>query len=130
MYRRIFNVTYLIVNNEHKEKIELLGSDSKGYVRIWDFHKGHSLKSIQVATENIIHCICLWNSQYIFVETNNKIRLFDINENKVIKSFKGHKCGVSFIQKIKSSKYGECLVSQGFSIDKIILWINKSLNIK
>ena len=44
----------------------------------------------------------------------------------MIKEFKGHVDMVCTVKKIIHPEYGECLISQGYKLDQIKLWINKN----
>ena len=71
--------------------------------------------------------ICLWDENYLFLGCDdNKIKLFNLNEEKEIKSFNGHKDWILSIKKVLHPKYGECLISQGYEKDQIKMWIIKN----
>ena len=50
------------------------------------------------------------------------IKLLDLKEGSIIQNLNGHKDTVIVIQKFIHPKYGECLLSQGYGKDQIILW--------
>ena len=59
----------------------------------------------------------------VLLECDDKtIKFIDMKNKKVVKNINGHNMGVLTIKKINHPKYGECLVSQGYCEDKIILW--------
>ena len=104
---------------------KLIESCGDGFIRIWNFHLGTLLKKINC--KQPLNCICLWDNKYAFVGCSNKtIKLVDLNNEKTIKNLEGHNNRVLFIQIINHSKYGECLVSQGFENDQIKLWLIKN----
>ena len=73
--------------------------------------------------------ICLWNNDYFFVGSSDKIiKLVEINTGEIIDNLYGHNNEVLSIQKIIHPKYGECLISQGIGNEYIKLWINKIYN--
>ena len=59
-------------------------------IRIWNFHTGLLIKKIKVYFN--LKDSCLWNNTYIFVGSHDKkIKLVDLKNGIVIKSFTGHK---------------------------------------
>jgi WD40 repeat protein len=107
---------------EYQEQIILIESDGNGYIRMWDFHTAVLIKSISTSSFINLRGICLWNEKYLFVGANDhQIKLIDINEGKVIKYFKEHSSAVCTLEKVKTDKYGECLISQGLD-GKIKMW--------
>ena len=114
--------SFLIKSNE--EIIKLLENGNDGYLRIWNFHKGVLIKKIKIISKPLIDA-CLWNNSYIFVGCkDNSIKLVDIKNDILVKSFSGHNQTVLTIRKVKHPEYGECLISQGYKDDQIKLWIN------
>ena len=112
---------YIIIYN-NKNIIKLIESCDDGYIRIWNFHMGLLLNKINIENQSI-NGICLWNKNYLFVGCNDQtIKLIKIKKGKIIKSLLGHNSIVCTIKKINHYKYGECLISQGFLIDKINIW--------
>ena len=99
--------------------IKLIESSAQGIIRIWNFHKGDLLNKIKVINDKIFG-ICLWNYNNLFVGCqDHTMKLININNGEIIKSFSGHKEEVVTIKKIIHQKYGECLISFG---GDIILW--------
>ena len=113
-----------IIINDKKPLKELIESCGDGYIRIWDFHSGILLNLIKASSFGI-NSICLWSNKYLFISSDNKIILVDIINSKIIKEFTEHNNSVLTIKKVDLPKYGECLISQGWSHDKIKLWVNK-----
>ena len=106
--------------------VNLIESDTFGYVRIWDFNKGLLLKKILVEKKMKLRALCLWNYKYIFVGAEDKkIKLIDIENNIEVDNLKCND-NVFTIKKIITSKYGECFLFQGNN-DKgqIKLWRNE-----
>ena len=109
----------LLTSNINKI-IKLIESSTQGIIRIWNFHKGDLLNKIKVINDRIFG-ICLWNNNNLFVGClDNTMKLININNGKIIKSFSGHSGIVVTIKKIIHRKYGECLVS--FDNNTILLW--------
>ena len=107
---------------EIKEQQILIESDGNGYIRLWEFHKANLINSIFTNYMANLRGICLWNDRYLFAgASDHQIKLFDIIEGKFIKCFKEHTSGVCTLDKIKSKRYGECLLSQGLD-GKIKIW--------
>ena len=107
---------------ENKEQQILIESDGNGYIRMWEFHKANLVKSIFTSYLVNLRGICLWNDRYLFAGANDhQIKLFDLIEGKFIKCYKEHISSVCTLEKIKSKKYGECLLSQGLD-GKIKIW--------
>ena len=116
--------------NKSKNILKLLDACwDDDYIRIWDFHLGILLDKIMTNGEGL-RCISIWDNNYIFVGcSDNKMRLIDINNKKVIKTFEGHSNWVCTIKKINHPKYGECLLSQEMGeYSKIFIWTNKLSN--
>ena len=113
------------VINETKQGQLLIESDGTGRIRIWDFNTANLLKNIASTYSLNLRGICLWNDRYLFAAGNDyQVKLFDLEEGKFIKSFKGHTSTVCTIEKIKHPKYGGCLISQGLD-GKLKLWAPK-----
>lgn len=104
---------YIIVYEDEKNnQVQLLDSDMKGFINIWDFYSGDCLKRISVKT--IVSGICLWDDQYVIATGKDKtIKIVDFKEGKVIRSLVGHNKETISVRKIHISKYGDCLVSHG-----------------
>ena len=97
------------------------------FLRIWDFHKGILLSKFQIGGINI-KCICHWDDNLYFIgNRDHSIKLVDIKNERVIKTFNEHKDWVVTIRKIKIEKYGECLISQGLGEKEVIkIWKMKN----
>ena len=115
-------VNYFDDNN----MIQLIVSGDDGFIRIWDFHEGNLIKKIET-DKNCIFSLCLWNENYLFASSEDaKIKLIDLKAGVIIKELKGHNKMVCSLKKIIHKKLGECLVSQGFRKDQILIWFNKN----
>ena len=112
-----------IINKE----INLIESDSLGYVRIWDFNKGELLKKIFVEKKKKIRAVCLWSSRYLFVSSEDKkIKLIDLEIEDEIDNLKVNDTIIA-LKKIESKKLGECLIILGKSDNtKIRMWKNEN----
>ena len=107
---------------ENKQNQILVESDGNGYIRMWEFHTASLIKSIFTNYLVNLRGICLWNERYLFAAANDhQIKLFDLIEGKYIKLYKEHISTVCTLDKIKTKKYGECLLSQGLD-GKIKIW--------
>ena len=107
---------------DYKEQQILVESDGNGYIRMWEFHKANLIKSIFTSYLVNLRGICLWNERYLFAGANDhQIKLFDLINGKFVKCFKEHVNSVCALDKIKSKKFGECLVSHGLD-GKIKIW--------
>ena len=93
------------------------------YLRIWDFHKGILLSKFQIGA-NTIRTICQADENHYYIGCkDHSIKLVDIENKKVLKSFCIHKDWVVTIKKIKNSKFGECYASQGLTDKEFIkIW--------
>ena len=113
------NFVFNFIGNE----INLVESDTFGYIRIWDFNTGLLLNKCLVGKNLKLRGICLWNQNYLFVGSNDKkLKLIDLENGAKIDNIK---CGIEIctIKKIYHPKYGECLVFDGKSSNgEIQLW--------
>ena len=123
-----YNELYLsiiIINN--KFIIQLISSCTNGNILIWNFHSAELLNKIEIGNL-ILYNICLWNNEYIFVGSEKEIILVNINKGIIIKTLDTDNNLELNIKKIKHPIYGECLVSQGYNMNKnrnlIKLWVN------
>ena len=115
-----------VLSSKDKE-VNLIESDTIGYVRIWDFNKGILLKKLLIEKKVRLRGICMWNYKYFFVGAEDKkLKLIDLENNIEVDNLKCNDC-VCTIKKINSSKFGECLILQG-KIDnyQIKLWRNEN----
>ena len=113
---------FSIIINDKDNIIKLIGSNTSGFILIWNFHSGKLLNKIKVINKGL-YGVCLWNSDFLFVGCyDHSIKLIDLNKGKIIKSFDGHNKAVITIKKIICPEYGECLITQG--LNDIILWKN------
>ena len=109
-----------LIINDKKDIIELMESSDDGNIRIWNFHSGLIIKIINCCN-NYVYGITLWNEKYLFVGCEDeKIKLIDIDEGKIIKDFNGHDDSVLTIKTIVLPHYGKCLISS--SMYNIKLW--------
>ena len=115
-----------VISSKEKE-VNLIESDTLGYVRIWDFHKGELLKKLLIEKKMRLRGICLWNYKYFFVGAEDKkIKLIDLENNIELDNIKCNDC-VCTIKKINCPKYGECFIFQGkLDNGQIKLWRNEN----
>ena len=110
--------------NNSENIVKLIDSCWKDdLIRIWDFHKGILISKFKTGGINI-KCICQWDDNYYFIgNRDHSIKLIDIKNEKVIKSFNEHIDWAVTINKIKIDKNGECLISQGLGEkEEIKIW--------
>ena len=70
--------------------------------------------------------ICLWNNEFLLVGSDDRtISIIELKGGTIIKKLIGHNDRVLGIKKINHSKYGKCLISQGYEKDQINMWIIK-----
>lgn len=102
----------IVYENEKDDQVQLIDSDMKGFIHIWDFNTEECLKTIFLQT--IINGICLWDKQYAACTgRDKKIKIVDLNEGKIVRILTGHEKDTLSVEKIKIDKYGDCLVSHG-----------------
>ena len=105
--------------------IKLIESCTDGIIRIFNFHSGLLLNTIQICDKYKLYGICLWNDNSLFIGCEDKeIKIVEIKNGLIVKSLSSHKDKVITIKKIFHNKYGECLISQNFNQSEIKLWIN------
>lgn len=121
-------VKYIYSKNKSKLLDSCWGDDN---IRIWDFHLGILIKKIKTNGQNI-KCLCVYNNNFIFVGAyDHTMKLVDIENEKVLKTFKGHIDWVCTINKISHKKYGECLISAGLGKKETIkIWVINNYNNK
>ena len=114
-----------IIIKKLEEIIKLIESCADSYIRIWKFHTGELLGKIDC--KNGLLGICFWNGDYLFTGCkDNSIKLIDIKNLKIMKTFNGHNNYVCTIRKIVHPKYGGCIISQSWHNDDIKIWMNNS----
>ena len=110
------------VVNDVNDIFVLIESDGNGTIRIWNFDTAELLKSINSTNSINLRGICLWNDRYLFAAGNDsQVKLFDLEEGKFVKSFKGHTSTVCTLEKIMHPKYGGCLISHALD-GKLKIW--------
>ena len=127
--------------NEFNNEVNLFET-SQGIIRIWDFHSNillifldlnliykifssnfYYLIKIRVADNDLIS-LFFWNNEYLMAGCFDKTNKF-INLKKRIAEeiLTGHSNIVNCIKKIHHPDYGDCLVSHGWKVDQIKLWV-------
>ena len=115
-----------VINILDDNNVQLIVSGDDGFIRIWDFHQSNLIKKIET-DKNCIYSLCLWNESYLFGASEDAtIKLIDLNAGVIIKELKAHNKMVCTIKKIIHPYFGECLISQGFRKDQILIWRNKN----
>ena len=115
-----------IISCKEKE-VDLIESDTFGYVRIWDFNMGTILKKLFIEKKMRLRGICLWNYKYLFIGAEDKkIKLIDLENDEEIDNIKCNDY-ICTIKKINCNKFGECLIFQGkLDHGQIKLWRNEN----
>ena len=114
---------FCVVAKRIEDVLKLVESCGDGFIRIWKFHTGDLLTKIDC--KNGLLGICIWNHEYLFIGCkDNTIKLIDIKNEKIIKSFTGHNNYVCTIRKIVHPKYGGCIISQSWHNDEIKIWMS------
>ena len=105
--------------------IFLIEADLVGYLRIWNFDTGILLKKYLIGEKLKLRGISLWNENYVFVGASDKnVKLIDLKSGEILDNLKCNEI-ICNIKKIKSRKFGECLLLQGKSNSgQIKLWKN------
>ena len=107
---------------DKNEIIKLIDLCEDGNLRFWNFHSGILLNKIEISKQSL-YCVCLWDDNTILIGCQDKeIKIFDLQNNKIIKALIGHNNHVITIKKINHIKFGECLLTQGFEKDQIKIW--------
>lgn len=112
------------------KEVNIIESDTCGYIRIWDFHTGLLNNKCLVGKKVKLRGICLWNQNYLFVGSDDKqIKLIDLPNGVKIDSIKCDNC-ICTIKKINHPKYGECLLFDEKSNSGVIYLWKKEENSK
>jgi WD40 repeat protein len=107
-----FHPQIIIYEDEKNNKTQLIESDMRGFIHIWDFHTSELIKDISLKT--VVNGICLWDEQYLITTGKDKlIKIVDIQKSEIIRTLSEHQVETIAVQKISLSKYGECLLSHG-----------------
>ena len=102
----------IVYENEKDDQVQLIDSDMKGFIHIWDFNTEECLKTIFLQT--IINGICLWDDEHIVCTgRDQKIKIVDLKEGRIVRLLTGHEKDTLSVQKINIPKYGDCIVSHG-----------------
>ena len=102
----------ILHQNKYNNLVELIDSDMKGFIHVWDFHSAECLKTIEIKT--VLNGICLWDEQYLICTGRDKeIKIIDLNSQIIIRTLIGHTNETISVRKIYLDKYGECLISYG-----------------
>ena len=119
-----------IIIDKDNEILRLIESSHGGYIRIWNFHTGELIN--RISNNGKINCICLWNTDYLFVGfSSGKIRLLELKTKKYIKDHEIYSNAlfsdlqVLSLKKIIHPKFGECLICQGYEDSRITMFRNE-----
>lgn len=108
-----------------KNDVKLIESEFYGVIRIWNFHSANLLKKLEICKGRPLVGLCLWNDNYLFTScVDQTIKLIDLQNYKMKKSFPGHNDEVCTIKKVYHPKYGDILLSQGLANDQIRMWVD------
>ena len=116
------NSYYSVIIKYFNNILKIIGSCYDGYIRIWEFHSGDILNTIDTGNKGLIG-ICLWNDNYLFGGTKeNLLKLINLEKNKVEKIIYDSTGNLCTIKKINHITFGECLISQGLLNEQIKIW--------
>ena len=119
-----YSINILMYN---KEELKMIESSGKCNIRIWDFHSGKLLQTINIPN-CIFYGLSLWDDENLLVSCKSKeIKIIKINGGKMINLCSNSK--VYFAQKVFHPQYGECLMSQN-SDYSIKIFVDKNIIIK
>ena len=108
--------------NEDNNKVNLFET-SQGIIRIWDFHSNILLIKIRIANDDLIS-LTFWNNEYLIAGCFDKtIKFINIKKRIVEEILTGHSNIVNCIKKIHHPDFGDCLISQGWKLDQLKLWV-------
>ena len=97
-----------------------VGTSNK--IRIWDFNNKNLIKCITSNSESGLGGFILINNIYLIIGSfDNEIKVFDINNGIIIKTFKKHNSVVVGIKAIKDKDNNQYFVSYGYD-KSIYLW--------
>ena len=124
-YKYSFHQSGFIYNKDNIDYLCASFNDvyDNGIIEIWDLYNKNIVKIFNSIGKNIT-CILRWNDKYIlFCDWKNKcVKVFDIENKKVISSIKVEKECIRCIKKLYHPIYGESLLSADEN-NKIKLWI-------
>ena len=120
-----------IIIDKDSEILRLIESSYGGYIRLWNFHTGELI--CRISNNGAINCICLWNTDYLFVGFSlGKLRLLELKTKKYIKDLEiysnalfnydqesYYKIKIISLKKIIHPKFGGCLICQGYKDHQI-----------
>ena len=117
------NVGSSIAINDREDVVQLIHSNlSDTKIKIYDFHKGTTLKTIYGGAR--VYEVCLWDSEYLFVGNRDDIKLINIKEGKIVKSIANSNAGgLNYIgvKLLDHPQYGKCLITQA-QYGQISMW--------
>ena len=111
------NIEVFVFNNI--KRIYNLGDD--GYVRIWHFEDQILFKKINIENRLLNSFSILDNRFIVFGWDNGNIKIFDINNNKIVKSWDAHAFDIIFI-KIIELENKKFFITKGYGSDFMAIW--------
>ena len=116
-----------VIINKFGKLIKLIESCQDGDIRIWEFYSANLIRKINKDINNNLYGMCLWNKNFLFVGCKDQsIKLFELKNGILIKSFDGHKERVISFKKVVEYDNKELLFSQGLD-GTIKRWVNKKI---
>ena len=113
------NTHYIINLFKNNNKIYLISGDGGGNVIIFDFISTNEISSIKVG--GAISSLCSINEKYILVgNTNKELKVIDFDNKSIIKKYEVHERPVAGIEKIKTHKKKEYIIT--YDNKEIKLW--------
>ena len=111
---------HLIVNLFKKNNlIYLITGDNGGNIIIFDYLSTNEIYSISIG--GIIFSLCSINEKLMLIgNSNNELKVFDIDKKSFIKNYQGHNSPIIGIEKIKTSEKDEYIIT--YDYDEIKVW--------
>ena len=113
---------YYAIIAKIKEDLIILDGDEEGFITLWNFNTGEMIRRIQSSESKVICSLYLLNKNYLLSGGyDGKLKLYDLNTFKEIKSFDAHSNWLKRIGVFKSSNEDDKLITMG-NDNKIIVW--------
>ena len=92
----------------------LYANTMSGYINVWNLYNKNLIESFYI-NNCFLNYFLLWNNYYFIIidSKNNMLKIFDINNKKVVSSIYSEHSNVYFAKKIRHPIYGESLISCG-----------------
>jgi len=112
-----YHYSVYIYNKDNE--VNLIESNCKCKIKIWDFHSAKLLSTINLED---FSGVFLLNDDYLYIGYDyGTIKIKKVTNGVNAKNLKSHKDKVLTIKKIEHPIYGECIISQSYS--EIKLWV-------